>query len=194
MKTHVLLIAALMTISAGMNAVAKEDPRNVRLAVVPVKGSEVFKVIYKGETATKVRLNIYNSSAQIVFAETLTGTDGFIRPLNFSGLKAGVYTVELIEGSTKKTETITYVPAKSQVNKKAVHVSKVNDEGKFLVSVGNAGKETITVRILDRFDNVLYTEIREISGDFAQVYRVKESAGVTFEVYDAVGLTKSSRF
>jgi hypothetical protein len=194
MKTHVLLIAALMTISAGINAVAKEDPRNVRLAVVPVKGSEVFKVIYKGETTSKVRLNIYNSSSQIVFSETLTGTDGFIRPLNFSGLKAGVYTVELIEGSTKKTEKITYIPASSQVSKKAVHVSKVNDEGKFLVSIGNAGKETIVVRILDRFDNVLYTDTREISGDFAQVYRVKDSAGVKFEVYDAAGLSKSSRF
>ena len=195
MKLNVLLIAALMTISAGINAVAKEDPRNVRLAVVPVKGSEVFKVIYKGDAPAKVRINIYNSSSQIVFSETLSGTDGFIRPLNFSGLKAGEYTIELVEGTNKRSEKITYAPAGSVVSNKIVRITKLNEtEGRFLVSIGNAGTEAITVRILDRNNNVLYSESREIAGEFAQVYRVKDAAGVRFEVIDAAGLTKSSSF
>ena len=195
MKLNVLLIAALMTISAGINAVAKEDPRNVRLAVVPVKGSEVFKVIYKGEAPTKVRINVYNASSQIVFSETLSGTDGFIRPLNFSGLKAGEYTIELVEGSNRKSEKVTYTPVATASANKIVRISKLNEnEGRFLVSIGNAGTEAITVRILDRNNNVLYSEVREISGDFAQVYRVKDFTGVRFEIYDASGLSKSSRF
>lgn len=195
MKFNVLLIAALMTISAGINAVAKEDPHNVRLAVVPVKGSEVFKVIYKGETPAKVRINVYNASSQIVFSEILSGTDGFIRPLNFTGLKAGEYTIELVEGANRKSEKVTYTPAGTVASTKIVRISKLNEtEGRFLVSIGNAGTEAITVRILDRNNNVLYTESREISGDFAQVYRVKDSNGVRFEIYDAAGLSKSSRF
>jgi hypothetical protein len=195
MKFNVLLIAALITISAGINAVAKEDPRNVGLAVVPVKGSEVFKVIYKGETTSKVRINIYNSDAQIIFSEVVSGTDGFIRPLNFGGLKAGEYTVELVEGATKKTEKILYVPVKAAGSAKNVHIARINElEGKFLVSIQNAGKEAITVKIVDRYDNVLFTETREITGGFAQVYRVKNSVGVRFEIYDAAGLNKLSRF
>jgi hypothetical protein len=195
MKSKVLLIAALITIGAGVNAVAKEDPRNVRLAVVPLKGSEVFKVIYKGETPSRVKLNVYDESSQLVFSETLNGVDGFIRPLNFSGLKAGEYTIELIEGTTKRTEKITYNPLKNFSSNKVVHVKKLSEaDGKFLVAIGNASTEAITVRILDRNDNLLYSETREISGEFAQVYRVKDSAGVKFEIYDAAGLNKLSRF
>jgi hypothetical protein len=195
MKTNVIFLAALITISSGFNAVAKEDPRNIGLAVVPVKGSEVFKVIYKGETSSKVRINVYNSSSQIVFSEVLSGTDGFIRPLNFAGLKAGEYTIELVEGANKKSEKIIYSPAGSVTSNKFIRVTKLNEsEGRFLVAVGNAGTEAITVRILDRNSNLLYTETREVSGDFAQVYRVKDSEGVSFEISDATGLTKTSRF
>jgi hypothetical protein len=195
MKLNVLLIAALITISAGIDAVAKEDPRNVRLAVVPVKGSEVFKVIYKGEVTSKVRINIYNSDAQIIFSEVVSGTDGFIRPLNFGGMKAGEYTVELVEGVNKKSERILYTPGKAATSGKNVHIARINEvEGKFLVSIQNAGHEAITVKIVDRYDNVLFTETRAITGEFAQVYRVKNSAGVRFEIYDAAGLNKLSRF
>lgn len=194
MKLNVLLIAVLMAMGAGV-AVAKEDPSNVRLAVVPVKGSEVFKVIYKGESTSRVRLTVYNAGAQVVFHEVHLATEGFIRPLNFEGLKAGEYTIELIEGTNKRSEKVTYSPSKGVASSKAVHVSRVSEaEGKFLVSVANAGNEEITVRILDRFDNVLYSETRVVAGDFAQVYRVKASAGVKFEISDASGLNKTSRF
>ena len=194
MKSKVLAIAALIMFSAGISALANEDPSN-RLAVVPVKGSEVIKVIYKGENVTKVKLYVYNASSQLVFAETINGVDGFIRPLNFSGLKAGEYTIELLEGGVKRSEKIFYAPAKAATSSKAIHVSKINaEQGRFLVSIQNAGTETITVRILDRSNNELFSETREISGEFAQVYRVKDNAEVKFEIYDNSGLTKSSRF
>jgi hypothetical protein len=196
MKSRVLLIAALISLSAGVNAVAKEeDPRNVRLAVVPVKGSEVFKVIYKSETVSRIKLNIFNSQSQLVFSEVISGFDGFIRPLNFAGLEAGEYTVELFDGVSKKVEKINYAPASKASAKKIVHVSKVNEaEGKFLVAVTDANQEEITIKIFDRNNNLLYTETKEVAGEFAQVYRVKDSAGVKFEISDAAGVTKSSRF
>jgi hypothetical protein len=195
MKIKVLLIAALMTAGAGINAIAKEDPQNVRLAVVPMKGTEVFKVIYKTEAPAKVKLNIYDASSQLVFSETFFNVDGFIRPLNFSGLKAGEYTIELTEGTIKKTEKVVYKPIGSVSSAKFVHVSKVGEnDGRFVVSVANAGNEDITVRILDRYDNVIFTETRTISGEFAQVYRLKESEGVKFEISDASGVSKLSRF
>jgi hypothetical protein len=193
MKSRVFLIAALMTIATGINAVANEGPRS--LAVVAVKGSDIFKVIYKGETVSRVKLNVYNASSRVVFSETLANVDGFIRPLNFTGLVAGEYTVELVNGSTRTTEKISYTPAKAVASKKVVNISRfatAND--KYLVAIENAEAETITVRILDRNNNVLYSEIREINGDFSQVYRVSEKTGVKFEIYDAAGLTKLSRF
>jgi hypothetical protein len=195
MKSNVILIAILLFLGVGFNAAAKEDPRNARLAVVPVKGSEVFKVIYKSEEASRIKLNIYDASSRLVFSETIRNVDGFIRPLNFAGLRAGEYTIELINGLDKKVEKITYTPAGSTVSKKNVHVAKLPGlEGKFLVSIADATKENITVRIYDRANNLLYAESREINGDFAQLYRVKDSAGIRIEVSDDAGIAKLSRF
>ena len=102
MKTKSLYIAALMVIAASVTAVGKDEPRSQGLAVVPVKGSEVFKVIYRGESSSKVKLNVYNSSSEIVFSETMNGVDGFIRPLNFTGLQFGEYTVEVTDAQERR--------------------------------------------------------------------------------------------
>src|SRR6188768_3753575 len=109
MKTKSLFIAALVVVSASVAAFGKEEPTsNKGMAVVPVKGSEVFKVIYKGEAAGRVKLNVYNTESKLVFSETISGTDGFIRPLNFSGLTAGEYTIELVDALGKKSEKVSY--------------------------------------------------------------------------------------
>ena len=113
MNTKSLYVAALIVMAGAVTAVGKDEPRNAGLAVVPVKGSEVFRVIYKGESASKVKLNIYNSSSQVIFSETVNSTGGFIRPLNFSGLQFGEYTIELTDASGKKSEKVNYQPAKS---------------------------------------------------------------------------------
>src|SRR6478609_6234017 len=126
MKTRSLFIAALVVFSAAVSAIGKEEPSKAGLAVVPVKGKEVFKVIYKGENAGKVKLNIYNSTGEVVFTETLASVEGFIRPLNFSGLQSGDYTVELIDASGKRVEKISYAPKVSSFDKN-VRVIKMED-------------------------------------------------------------------
>ncbi len=97
MKARSLFLAALVTVVSLATAVGKDVPRNTGLAVVPVKGSEVFKVIYKGETTGRVKLNIYNASSRIIFSESINVGDGFICPLNFAGLEPGEYTLELVD-------------------------------------------------------------------------------------------------
>ncbi|MBA4055557.1 MAG: hypothetical protein C0490_12655 [Marivirga sp.] len=193
MKTKSLYLAALMVIAAIVTAVGKDEPGSQGLAVVPVKGSEVFKIIYKGESSSKVKLSIYNSSSEVVFSETMNGVNGFIRPLNFTGLQFGEYTVELTDASGKKVEKINYQPTKSE---SSVHVSKlISGEGKFLLSVAKANSQTITVKIFDEANNLVHTNTKEVSGDFAQLYTLKDVAGaVTFEVSDNSGNIKTVRF
>jgi ribosomal protein S8 len=190
MKTKSLFITALVIIGAFASAVGKDEPRNAGLAVVPVKGSEVFKVIYRGETAGKVKLNVYNSESKIIFSETLT-SEGFIRPLNFTGLESGEYTVELIDATGKKVEKVSYKSAKTN---KYIHISKLADGNKFMVAVANPGNSQINVRIFDAQNNLLHSEVREVSSDFAQLYSVKSLLGVTVEVSDSTGNVKTIRF
>jgi len=193
MKTKSIYIAALIVMAAAVTAVGKDEPRSTGLAVVPVKGSEVFKVIYKGESSSKVKLNVYNSSSQIVFSETMNSVDGFIRPLNFTGLAFGEYTIELTDASGKKVEKVDYQPSKSESN---VHVLRLaNEEGKYLLSVSKSNSEIITVKIFDEADNLVHSSSKEVSGDFAQLYTLKDVAGtVTFEVSDNSGNIKTVSF
>lgn len=194
MKTKSLFIAALVVLSASVAAIGKEEPTSSKgLAVVPVKGAEVFKVIYKGENPGKVKLNVYNTQSELVFSETISGTDGFIRPLNFTGLTPGEYTIELIDALGKKTEKVSYRQAAAKRN---VHISKlVGEEGKFLVAVAGSGAEVINVSIYDSANNLVHSENKTVNGDFAQLYSVKNISGaLTFEVTDKDGNTKVVRF
>jgi hypothetical protein len=193
MNTKSFYIAALIVMAGAVTAVGKDEPSNAGLAVVPVKGSEVFRVIYKGESASRVKLNVYNSSSQVIFSETVNSSGGFIRPLNFSGLQFGEYTIELTDASGKKSEKVNYQPAKSGSQ---VHVSKLAAaDGKFLLSVAQHDGEPITVRIFDGASNLIFTDTRTDASDFAKLYNVKNVDGsVTFEVSNNTGHIKTVTF
>lgn len=191
MKTKSLFIAALVIVSAVSSVAGKDAPRT-GMAVVPVKGSEVFKVIYKGENTGKVRLNIYNADAKIVLSETFN-SDGFIIPVNFKGLEYGEYTIELVDAAGKKVEKITYAPFK---NTRFIHISKITtEENKYLLSVANTASSRIVVKIFDAQNNLIHTETKNIDANFAQVYKLHNTtAGVTFEVSDDAGNSKTLQF
>ncbi|MEO8473398.1 MAG: hypothetical protein ABI477_14460 [Chryseolinea sp.] len=188
-----LYVAALMVMAAAVSVNAKDEPGAQGMAVVAVKGSDVFKVIYKGETASKVKLNVYDASSQIVFSETMSSVSGFIRPLNFKGLQFGEYTIELTDASGTKTEKVSFMPTKSSAN---IHVSRIKStEDKFLLSVANSSNETITVKIFDSSNNLIHVDSRETTGDFAQLYSLKDIKGaVSFEISDNAGNYRTAQF
>ena len=188
MKTKSLYFAALFIIGAAVAAVGKEEPSSAKLAVVAVQGSQVVKVIYKTETAGKVKLSVYDAAAKVVFTETRNSNEGFILPLNFSGLRSGQYTVELVDAAGTKSEKINYQP----VAVKNVHVAKTAAEGKFVVSVVNANSP-VGVKIYDANHNLVHDSIKEASGSYAQLYSIKNFTGATFEITNA-GETSTFRF
>jgi hypothetical protein len=192
MKVKSLFVAALVVISSVVLATGKDEPRKTGLAIVPVKGTEIFKVIYQGENTGKVKLNIYNAEGKVIYTETIGGLDGFIYPVNFKGLASGEYSIELIDAAGKKVEKINYQTAKQNVQH--VHVSKVNNEaGKFLLAVSGAG--IVNVNIYDGGNNLIHTESKNITGNFAQVYKLENASGAyTFEVSDSSGNTKTIKF
>jgi hypothetical protein len=194
MKTKSLLFAALVFVTSIAFA-GKDEPRRTGMAIVPVKGSETFKVIYKGATAGKVKLNIYNANGKVILTESFAGTDGFIVPINFSGLQAGEYTIELIDATGKKSEKVTLNTEKKSAG--VVHISKIGTEnGKFLLSVANTKPGSkINVKIYDAKNNLIHNETQSVNADFAQVYKLNTvSEAFTFEVTDSTGKTKTIRF
>ena len=187
MKIKSLFIAAIVMFSSAVVTFGKEESGKAGLAVVPVKGTETFKVIYKGETAGKVKLTILDKSGIVVFTETINSINGFIRPVNFSGLPFGEYTVELADASGKKVEKVNYIPQVSSI--KTVRFAELKDNsGKYLLAVSNVGKETINVKIFNNSNDLVHEETKEINGNFAQLYSIKNlNSGFTFQITDTTG-------
>jgi flagellar hook assembly protein FlgD len=191
MKTKSLFLVALIAVSTVAFA-GKDEPRSTGFVVVPMKDSEIFKVIYQGENSGKVKLNIYNAEGKLVMAETINKVSGFICPVNFAGLAFGEYAIELIDATGKRVEKINYQPSN---NIKNIHISKVKKQGGFLLSVMSSGNEEINVRIYDNDNNLVHTESNAIKGNFAQLYRIEKLiSSCTFEITDKAGNLKTVKF
>lgn len=163
------------------------------MTVVAAKDSEVFKVIYKGNTSGKVKLNILDENGKMIHAATVVAKDGFICPLNFKGLPSGMYTIELIDDQGSRHEKVNYVAVH---DRKSIHVSKImREDGKFLFAVANAQNEPININIYDQRQKLVYSGIKVVEGDFAQVFRMpKGLSRCTFVVSDVAGNQKSFVF
>jgi hypothetical protein len=192
MKTKSIVVAALFVLSAVVSAFANKPGEEYGLAIIPVKESEVFKIVYEGKNAGKVKLNIYNDKSDRIFSHSM-GAKGFIQPLNFSGLEAGEYTVEIVNGTSRETRTINFKPR--QLSSSYVHITQLNSEGKFLVSVARnkVANESITLNIFQD-DKLIYNESNKLVDDFAKVYAVKSSGPVTIAVTDKNGKVTSKSF
>ena len=190
MKTKTLFFALLLAVSTTAFGYSNDEPA---LTVVSSKGSEVFKVIYKGTTTARVKLNLMDVRGNVIHSEVISVLNGFIRPLNFKGLESGQYTIEVVDKSDRYQESVTYLPVDEL---KSIHVSKlVNHEGKFLLAVANAQDEPIHVKIFDQEQRLVYAESKTLRGDFAQVYKMPSSYNrYTFEVSDAAGNKKFFNF
>ncbi len=106
MKTKNVVLSVLVTMFVSVLALANE-PGNPKVVVVSQK-SGVFKVIYEGGKVGKVSMRIFNANGQEVFAEVLSGTNGFMRPVNFTGMERGVYTIEVANQNGKQIQKVSY--------------------------------------------------------------------------------------
>lgn len=190
MKTRTLFFAVVLAVTTTALAYGNEGPG---MTVVSVKGSEVFKVIYKGSVEGKIRLNILDEQGNKIYSESFSGVGGFILPVNFKGLRAGNYTIEIVHNAGIYQEEVSYKPVADSKN---IHVSNLRREnGKYLLTITGANNEAINVKIYDEEQRVVYNETKTLSGDFAQVYRIENPRGrYSFQVSDADGKTRHFTF
>lgn len=190
MKMKSLFFAVLLALGTSTFAFGNDEPG---MTVVSVKGSQIFKVIYRGSETGKVKMNILDANGKVIHSETFAGLNGFIIPVNFKGVASGNYTIEVVDSSGKYQENVSNGPA---FDLKSIHVSKIlTEEGKFLLAMANVQDEPIRVTIYDRSDKVVYNESKTVNGDFAQVYRIEKPGGrYTFEISDAAGNSKYFTF
>ena len=144
------------------------------------KGAITYNLIYKAAKAGDVKVSILNSKHEVVFNESIRTSDGFSRPYNFESLEEGDYSTEVVDDTGMQIEKIHNYVNKT---KKLFHITKLSDQNKYVLSVAGKGDETIHVKIYDGATAVVYDEDKSISGDFAEVFNLKNSKGtITFEI------------
>jgi len=195
------LVVMLMVAGAAF----ANDPGNTQMVVVNVKETSILKVIYKSEVVENVRVNIYDQNTNVIYSETVRVQKGFILPINMGGLKAGEYTIEVAGKNSLQSKKVNYsevektesasVVAKAIVKPSStlnVHVAKLTDENRYIMSIKNSGTQKISVKIFDGTDTLVYHETRVINGDNGLVYNLKEVNGTpTFQVTESNGAAKT---
>src|SRR5689334_11539882 len=191
MKTKSILAVALVLVSS---AVFANDVNDNKLAVITGNESGIFKVIYEGESFVFATVRVLDKKGNLVFDQEIKGKNGFILPMNFTGLSAGEYTIVVKHGSKSFTRTINYVESVPVVKNSTienVYVEKTSN-GKYLVSVTTSDKQFVYVNIFDINNELLHSETRKANGEMAVVYDVKDATGeVKFEITDNAGFSKT---
>lgn len=192
MKKIILVLVVL----AGVSGMAWS---NVALAssVKVIDCGSIMKVIYEDEKPCSVNISIVNEQGTEIFTEIIHAKRGFIRPYNFTNLEEGDYWIVIEDESEKFIEQVQYdEPEKDEL---LAHVTKVKDEEfnneLYLLSVPDQEYRELTITVLDNRNDVLYQEKEKVSGDFAQLYKVKDQTGdIVINVRCSDGSSKTFRF
>ena len=183
MKKILSLVVALIAISQ-VNANGTEPHSPVGMSVL--KNGHLVKVFYQGEETGKVKVTIYNEKGSVVFREIMKDTENFMRPYNFSGLPVGIYTIEVVDGQTKRVKKVSHATAGKKAM--AVLTRLRGDENKYMLAIPNEGRNALTVRIFDSYNKLLYSKRQAVEGDFASIYNLNKLEGAhVFEVADEEG-------
>jgi hypothetical protein len=181
MKKTLSILMLLVAIAS--TALAMPDPAS-DLGIM--KKGKTFHVFYKATKSLDVKIFIRNAQNDIVFAEIIRKTDGFVRPYNFTQLEEGRYTVEIVDCIHRQVRTITHgIEPPSEL----AHVVRISPaENKFLLTLPNKVHNIISVRIYGCRHQLVYEELLEITGDFAKLYNLNQiSDEFSFEVTDVEG-------
>ncbi len=188
MKTKSIVLSVMMVLVSVFTFAS--DPSNSQLVVLNTSTTGVFKVIYHQPGQNNVAFKVYNEQGEIVFADYIRSSNGFIRPLNFLGMESGAYKVELKSGNQVTEQMITYSTPSTEEKVidgtvKSIHVSKLAGENKYLLAISNQGTNRVNVRILNGNRELVYNRNININGDLGVVYSLKKLVGApTFEVSD----------
>lgn len=197
MKSRAIVVASMLMLVSVFAFANKSN--NSRLEVVTQQSKSILKVIYQGASHGRAVLKVYNQAGEIVFMDRIFTEKGFIRPLNFSGMEQGTYKIEVStsEGTSMKSveygvieETNKVITASEGTAIRAVHITKLDAEGKYLIAISNQGKSNVMVRVFDGNKNLISNKRISINGDYGVVYSLKDVVGIpSIEVTDKNGKT-----
>lgn len=180
MKKMIMVMAGVLVSAFAWASGPKSESG---MAVVKSNASS-YKLIYKAELASNVKVEIINAENKVVFSETIKNSDGFARPYNFASLPEGDYTIRLDNGSNWLSEKVNYRQGEVQ---KLAHLVTLKD-GRYLLTVPGTGEDKLNIRIYDENGETLYSATDKVSGNFGRLFNLEQVDGaVSFEISGSSG-------
>jgi hypothetical protein len=185
---NILILLAFVSFA---NVYAGEKNPASASAMDVVRTGDMVKVFYKGVKDCTVKVTIFNAKGAAVFTETLKHISNFMRPYNFSTLAQGNYTIEISDESGKLVKRVNYVHAAPAV--KLASLRKISPD-QYILSVASKDAGTITIKIFDSEEKLIYRENEHIGKEFAKIYNIARASGkLTFQVTDENGIVSEIR-
>jgi hypothetical protein len=158
--------------------------------VAVVKTGKVFKVIYEGPKEAKVKITILNSDDLPIFSEKIISHGSFARPYNFSQLPEGDYKICVDDQNGKHVEKLCNTESREaraglEVNyyEPLAHVVKLqNTENKYLVCIPKQREAEMDVRIYNKDQDLVFSEMKNAEDSFAKVYVLQNLEGASIGV------------
>lgn len=167
MKMRMMMTVAMLVAGVVTETVAEEP---AKLAVVK-RSEHTYKVIYSGDAAETI-LTIKDQFGEVVFSDRINSARGFILPLNFSSLKPGTYTIEVVAGREKFSETIVLGRLRNPGSLPlTAHVAYLG-KNRYLCSVKAEDQLPVTLSVQDANGEV-YAEYRVEQPETAFVVSLK---------------------
>src|SRR5688572_10299134 len=104
----ILMMVMVIMIASGAAIARRLEVAEISANASVVKSGSTFKLSYTRSELSSVKVSIYNDNHDLVFTETIRKISSFIRPYNFSDLPEGEYTIEVSDGTSSVTKTVTY--------------------------------------------------------------------------------------
>jgi hypothetical protein len=190
MKALKLMLAGVLVSTFAFAGVVDEPASAEGVAVTHVTGSSVLKVYYASAQAGDVKISILDHKSRKVFSEIIRKESGFVRPYNLSGLSAGEYTVVITDKNGVRKEQVNYSAGKID---KLINITRLQEEGKFLLSVKTKASDRINVNVYDSDNRLIHSQAHDVKTDFAEVLNLKQINQFTIEVSDRQGVLKTLR-
>ncbi len=189
MKAKLFLGAAMI---AAASVAWASDSVNVKFAVVE-RQNGIFKVIYEGQKPETVQLNVLDENGKVIFSRRIRKANGFMVPVNFSGMEHGTYTIQVSGTSGKYAKSIVYGKTREEAGKPVIHVTRLNEQGKYLLSLVADEASRVSIAILDEANNTVYRESR-YGNSLGIVYNLKDVNGTpTFRIKTESGMNVTVR-
>lgn len=181
----VRLIAVAMLVAGVVTTSLADEPAKLKMAIVK-RSEHVYKVIYSGDAAETI-LTLKNHFGELVYFTHINSARGFILPLNFTNMQPGRYTIEVVSGRERFSETISYG---GTVDKNTIpfiaHVSRLG-ANRYLCSVKSDGHLPVTLNVQDANGETL-AQHRIDQAETAFVISLKNFSGKPiFVLNDATG-------